>query len=78
MFKKFSWFALTHFFDLHIKSLINLKIVSATFGIVGQLPPGYAAGCKPSRAFQVGPGVELKFVKMFRADFGPVLKPFST
>jgi len=29
-----------HFFGLHIKSLINLKIASATFGIGGgQLPP---------------------------------------
>jgi len=30
----------THFFGLHIKSLINLKIVSAAFGIVGgNCPP---------------------------------------
>jgi len=39
MFKQFRWFALTHFFDLHSKSSINLKIVSATFGIVGAIAP---------------------------------------
>jgi len=37
----------THFFGLHITSLINLKIVSAAFGIGGGtiasiVPPGYA------------------------------------
>ena len=39
--KHFWWFALKYFFDLHIKSLITLKIFGATFGIEGggQLPP---------------------------------------
>jgi len=32
--------------------------------------------CKSGRAFRVGPGFGLKFVKMFRADFGPAYKTF--
>jgi len=36
---QFRWFALTHFFGLHIGRLINLKIVSATFGIGGAIAP---------------------------------------
>jgi len=48
-----------HLFGLHIKSLINLKIDNATFGIGGQLlplpPPGYVPGPQqPS----VGPGIQ--------------------
>jgi len=44
--KHFRWFALKNFFGLHIKSLIDLNIFGATFGIGGgQLshcpPPGY-------------------------------------
>ena len=48
-FMQFRWFALTHFFGLHIKSLIHLKIVSATFGIGGELLPSSPSGYTPAR-----------------------------
>ena len=38
-FKQFCWFALKHYFALHITSLIKLKIASATFGIGEAIAP---------------------------------------
>jgi len=48
--KHFRWFALKNFFGLHIKSLIDLNIFGATFGIGGgqlsHCPPPWLRTCQ--------------------------------
>ena len=55
--KHFRWFALKNFFGLHIKSLIDLNIFGATFGIGGgqlsHCPPWLRACGGPASVFEV-------------------------
>jgi len=48
-FKQFRWFALTHLFGLHIKSLINLKIDSALSELEGGICPHFPPACAPGK-----------------------------